>query len=318
MRPTRPHAARGHSALVLATEERLMDIRAALPLLLQLSIFLVVMALGLSPRSAAPRHSKRRKGLIARSVLALNVVVPVLAIATVLLLRPARPVAIAIVLLSISPVPPFLPRTLLKLSRDDAYVYGILVVSSVLSIVFVPAVLMAFAALQGGRQLAVPLDTVLGVVFITVLLPLALGMTVRRAWPTLAARVEPVVSRIGGLLLLLVVIALFIGLWPAMMSLVGDGTILVVALVVALALASGHLLGGPEPENRVVLALSCAARHPGVALALATAAFPAERAVGAAVLLYLLVNAVYTIPYTAWWKRSQVHLPHGATRPLPH
>ena len=65
-------------------------------------------------------------------------------------------------------------------------------------------------------------------------------------------------------------------------------------------LAIGHLLGGPAPENRTSLAISTASRHPGIALALAQANFPAEKLVLAALLLYLLINAIVSIPYILW------------------
>ena len=67
-------------------------------------------------------------------------------------------------------------------------------------------------------------------------------------------------------------------------------------------------LGGPVPENRTSLAIATSSRHPGVALLLARANFPAEKLVVAAVLLYLLVNAVLAIPYLLWIKRRRTQL----------
>ena len=69
-------------------------------------------------------------------------------------------------------------------------------------------------------------------------------------------------------------------------------------------LAAGHLLGGPDPENRTVLALSTATRHPGVAIALAAANFPDQKLGPAAVFLYLLVSAVATIAALTTWRRG--------------
>ena len=70
--------------------------------------------------------------------------------------------------------------------------------------------------------------------------------------------------------------------------------------------AIGHVLGGPIPQNQTALAIATASRHPGIALILATANFPAETLVGPALLLYLLVNAVVAIPYLLWTKRRQL------------
>jgi BASS family bile acid:Na+ symporter len=70
-------------------------------------------------------------------------------------------------------------------------------------------------------------------------------------------------------------------------------------------LAAGHLLGGPDPENRIVLALSTATRHPGIAIAIAAANFPDQKAAPAAVLLYLIVSALVAKPYLTWVKRRR-------------
>jgi BASS family bile acid:Na+ symporter len=65
----------------------------------------------------------------------------------------------------------------------------------------------------------------------------------------------------------------------------------------------GHLFGEPDPDSRVVLALSTACRHPALALAIAGANFPDERRVLAAILLYLLLNVLLTIPYIKWQRK---------------
>ena len=62
-------------------------------------------------------------------------------------------------------------------------------------------------------------------------------------------------------------------------------------------------LGGPDPDDRAVLALATASRHPGVALAIASANFPGQTLVPAAVLWYLIVSALVSIPYLTWRQR---------------
>jgi bile acid:Na+ symporter, BASS family len=52
-----------------------------------------------------------------------------------------------------------------------------------------------------------------------------------------------------------------------------------------------------------VLALASGARHPGAALAIATANFPEQKLAPAAILLYLLLSAILSIPYVMWGKR---------------
>jgi bile acid:Na+ symporter, BASS family len=91
--------------------------------------------------------------------------------------------------------------------------------------------------------------------------------------------------------------------WPAIVSRIGNGTILAIAAFVLIGLAIGQALGGPEPDDRTVLALCTATRHPGIAMAIAHANFPDEKLVPAAVILYFIVSAILTIPYVTWRRR---------------
>jgi BASS family bile acid:Na+ symporter len=71
-------------------------------------------------------------------------------------------------------------------------------------------------------------------------------------------------------------------------SLIGSGAALSIAMVVVIAIAAGHWLGGPDPDERSTLALASAMRHPGIAMAIASLNVPQEPRVPAAVILYLL------------------------------
>ena len=73
-------------------------------------------------------------------------------------------------------------------------------------------------------------------------------------------------------------------------------------------LAVGHLLGGPDPDDRTVLALATCARHPAVALTM-TYRNADQPGVLAAVLVVLLVASLVSLPYVRWRAQS-----HGGAR----
>jgi BASS family bile acid:Na+ symporter len=81
--------------------------------------------------------------------------------------------------------------------------------------------------------------------------------------------------------------------------------VLAIAVVVAMGLAAGHWLGGPNPDDRTALAIASSMRHPGVALAIARLNFPEDRLVPAAVLLFIIVNMLITLPYGMWRRRAR-------------
>jgi BASS family bile acid:Na+ symporter len=99
------------------------------------------------------------------------------------------------------------------------------------------------------------------------------------------------------------VLPVLVKLFPAFQTLAGDGTLLVMTIYAVGALAIGHLAGGPDQGNRTVLALSTAARHPGVAILLATTNFAGERLATPAVLLLVIVSSIAAAPYLALTRR---------------
>jgi BASS family bile acid:Na+ symporter len=87
-----------------------------------------------------------------------------------------------------------------------------------------------------------------------------------------------------------------------MWALVGNGTLVAIAAFVVLGLAIGHVLGGPNPHDRSVLALATASRHPAIALTIAQTNFPNQPVVPA-ILIYLILGVVLGIPYIKWRQR---------------
>ena len=105
------------------------------------------------------------------------------------------------------------------------------------------------------------------------------------------------------MLLVVAFVPVLIAQWRAIVALVGDFTLLATVAFVLVGLAVGHFLGGPDPDQRTVLALSTATRHPAVAMAIAHDAHD-KHAVLAAILLILLVGGIASVPYVQWRRRS--------------
>jgi BASS family bile acid:Na+ symporter len=289
-----------------------MSPAAAIHAAFSLSIGLIVFSLGLRcvPRDAT--FLLRERGLLFRSILAMNVVQPLVAILLVSITNVHPAVKVALVALAVSPVPPVLPNKQLKLVVRTSYVYGELFATAVLSIIFIPAT-MALLAHVSGRATYVPTATVARIICVSILVPLALGMLVRRLWPAFALKAGPLISTAGTAVLAVAASIALVAAWPAVNLLIGNGTVLVCLLFAAIGVFVGHVIGGPSADDRTVLALSNAARHPAMAIAIGAAAFPEQKLVPAAVVLYLFASAIATAPYTAWRKRL-----HAARAPTAH
>jgi len=279
-----------------------MDLVALLGLAVRASIFLIVFSLGLGATHEDALYLFRRPGQLVRSLLAMNVVMPLVAAGLAAAFDLGVPVEAVLIALAVSPVPPVLPRKELKAGGRASYAVGLLVAAALLAIVFVPLAVevlgWAFA-----REARMPASAVARLVAITVLLPIAAGIIVKRVAPALAGRIVGPISVGATVLLGAAALLIMFSAWPAAMALIGNGRVLAIAGFIVIGLVAGHLLGGPDPEDRIVLALSTASRHPGIALAIATTNFPGEKRVIGAVLLYLLVSAIVSIPYLTWRRR---------------
>jgi len=273
-------------------------------LALTASIFLLVFALGMRANVEHATYLFRRPARLLRGFLAMGVVVPVVAAALVALVHRDPAIEIALLLMAVSPIPPILPAKLLELGGRSRYVFGLLVAASLIAIVWVPLAIEVLGWVF-HRKAHVGAGVVARVVGVTVLLPLAVGLVVRRVAPLAAERVAPRVSRAGNALLLAGLVAVLLFMAPAIVTLVGNGTILVIAAIVGTGLLAGHWLGGPDADDRTALAIASSTRHPGVALTIARLNFPEETRVPAAVCLFLLVNALVTLPYGTWRRRQR-------------
>jgi BASS family bile acid:Na+ symporter len=268
----------------------------------QASLVLTVLGVGLhsTPRDAA--YLFRHPGMLAKTIFSMNVVMPLFAVwlAVVFSLDPT--VKLALIALSMSPVPPFLPNKVTKSGGEASYNIGLLTATSMLAVVIIP-ISIWLLGMVFSLPLRMPWQVIAKLVGATILVPLAIGIGVRQFAPSIAARIEKPTTIIASVLLVGAFLPIVIGAWPDIMTLIGNGTLAAIVAITLAGLAVGHLLGGPNHEDRVVLALSTASRHPAVAIAIATATLPNIALVGAAVLLALLVCAVVSLPYSIWSRR---------------
>jgi BASS family bile acid:Na+ symporter len=291
-----------------------MTVAALAALSLKVSLLFIVVSTGMSGRRGDIVALLRTPGLLFRSILSMLIVAPVIAaaLATTRELPPA--IKIALVMLAVSPVPPFLPGKELRAGGRRSYVISLLAISAMLSIVTIPLTLQVLSR-TFGLSLSISAMEIAKPVAITVLIPLVAGLTLQRLAPAFSASWARRVSIVGMVLLLIGAIPQLYRLMPAFRQLAGDGTLAVFAGYAIFALLIGHLLGGPVSEDRTVLALCTATRHPFIAIVLSQANFGSEKLVGPAIILALLVTMVASAPYVAMRRRPQA--PDRAKAPPP-
>jgi BASS family bile acid:Na+ symporter len=285
-----------------------MTLAELIPLILKASIITLVFALGLRTALSDVTYLFRHPTQLVKSFLSMNVIMPVVAAIIVLAFSLRPPVSMTLIALSLCPTPPLLPNKGAKAGGNASYGVSLMAVCAVAAIVTIPIAIEVIERLF-GIPLHMPPVAVAKLVMMMMILPLAAGLIVRRLAAALAETLSTWLSRIATVVLLCGVLAIIVASWGAMVDLVGDGTLLAVAVFTVAGLLVGHLLGGPDPTDRTVLAIATAARHPGLSLAIIQINFPDQKGVLPMLLIYLLVSAICSAPYVAWRKRRGVALP---------
>jgi BASS family bile acid:Na+ symporter len=278
-----------------------------LPLALRGSLFLLVLAVGMDSSMQQATFVIRQPRILLRSVFALAVVVPAFAALVVAVLPLEGFVKIGIMLMAVSPLPPFMPMKDISAGGRRRYVYGLLVAVSLLAVVMVP-ITVAILAHVFGTAASIGAEPVLHLLLVSIIIPFTAGMLIHHLAPERSEHAAAIVNKTAAALLLLCMLPILVEMMPAVWRLIGDGSVLTVVLVAVGALLAGHVLGGPDQQDRGALAIACTTRHPGVALLVAHQNFP-EPQIKAVILLFLIVGVLVCLPYQVWFKRHRLAVP---------
>lgn len=277
-----------------------MSIDAALRVAFTIAVGTSLFGTGLTTTWRDLAYLFRRPTLLVGSMLATAVVAPLVALVLWRTLPIGPPAAIAIVAGALAPGVPLLPRTAGRIGGNVALASSLMVVSACAGVVTIP-LWLSIAGRIAGLHIAVGPVHVARLLGATIVLPLLAGVALRSARPSLAARLVTPVEAI--VVALLPGLALFV-LLAGFGALVHLGWAALVAMIVAplVALVVGHLFGGPEPGDRVVLAIANAMRFPALAGLVATTAFPEVPALPS-IVAYFVIALLVGFPYQRWQRR---------------
>jgi BASS family bile acid:Na+ symporter len=278
-----------------------MTLQQLITLAITASLVGLVFALGLKGAAGDLLYLVRRPGKLFRSLLAMNIVMLIFALAVAMLFPLAIEVKIALIALAVSPVPPILPSKQAKAGGTQSYALSLLMVAAIAAIAIVPLSIEVVGYIFHA-EFHMPAVRVLPPVLITVIAPLLLGVVFRRLFPAIAERIARPISLLSLALLVVAAVPVVFTSGITFWSLVGNGVVVFLILFTVIGIIVGHLLGGPESDDRTDLALATGTRHPGVAMAIATLNFPDHSAVIAVMLWHLVIGAIVSVPYVRWRK----------------
>jgi BASS family bile acid:Na+ symporter len=281
-----------------------MEIKTLLSHFAQLTLFAVMLSMGLNLRFRGVVALARQPVLLLRSLLAAFVLVPLAAIAVVKLPGLSFDVRAGIALMAIAPGAPMIYHKMLKGPADSTLAGSFQITMALLSVALVPLWIAILSALSPADAWVEP-QTIAKQVFSAQLIPILLGTSLCHWLPDLAEEFEAPLARISdGMLLVLIVLILAIAL-PKVLT-AGIPTVIAVVLMATAALLAGHWAGGPDPRTRLAIAVANATRNAGLALMLAAINFPNQEAMLSIIATYALISAVAGKVYT---KQCQQRLP---------
>jgi len=264
------------------------------------TLFTVMFDLGLAIVPGEFRWVLQHPAQLLKGLFCVLIAVPVIAMVVTRVLDLPRLAEVGIVLMAISPGAPVALRRSLGAGGHRAFAPALQIAVAILAVVSMPLSIAALDEYYGAQAIIAPRHLARQV-FFAQLLPLALGMVMTRMFVTTAARLAPRLHRLGGTLLIIFLVVVLIDILPVVIG-AGWHVAAAIAIVTALALAIGHLLGGPEPATRTATAITSAARNPGLALLVLTLN-ASQPAIAATVLAYVMVSALTVIPYAIWRSR---------------
>src|SRR5262245_57514118 len=98
-----------------------MDLKHLVLLALKISVFTMVFGFGLRATSKDLLYLLRRPGLLVRSLIAVLVIMPAVAVAMARWFDLRQTAAVTLLALSISPVPPLLPKKIAQAAGQQSY-----------------------------------------------------------------------------------------------------------------------------------------------------------------------------------------------------
>jgi len=210
----------------------------------------------------------RNLQLVILSLAANFVLVPLLALALLLIFPLTEGLSIGLLLLGNAAGAAFLPKLAQAAKGDVAFAVGLMVLLMVATIAYLPVVLPLLLPGIAIDPWAIARSLVL-----LLLIPLAIALFIRARYGEVAEGLLPLMNQAANLSLLALGVAFFVVYFTDLVGAIGTTAILVTIIFVTVSLAIGYVLGGPGGGTKRVLGVGTAQRNLSAALAIAALNF---------------------------------------------
>jgi len=290
----------------------------AIQLFVVVTLFITMLGLGLGLTRDSLNLWLRQPAMAVRVALGSSLLVPLRGV--LLLHGPwsgaiAQPIRVAMALMALCPSAPLAIRTVRRQGGDHALAALVQVMAAIIAMVSIPLLAPFFPhAFDRGwlaGQVSLTLQTgwevALQVARVQVL-PLLLGLALRRRRPALADRLEKPLNRIAALLLLLLTLLILVSASHFLLGFLTAnlaGLLLMAVQVIGCLLIGQALAGSHGAQHGPTTALVTAMRNAGLALLFADQFGDDVYGLKLAFLLYVLLTAMIGKPVLRLSQRQQ-------------
>ena len=262
-----------------------MPIDKLINILIIITLFEMMVAIGLGVRLAEIKEVARNPGLVTRAALANYFLVPVFVLGLLFLFHPAPLVSAGFLIVAVCPGAPYGPPFTAIARKNVTAATGLMVILAGSSAVAAPLLLyLLLPVMAGTERLNVDTSRILITLLMTQLVPLCTGLLIRELRPALASKLQKPLNQLSKVLNILVVAFILIAQFHVLSAVRPVAYAGMTALLV-LSLVSGWLLGESGGANRKAMAFVTSVRNVSMSLVIATGSFPGSPAV-MAVLVY--------------------------------
>lgn len=292
-----------------------MDLKELLSSFAQITLFAVMLSMGMVLGFRGIVRLWRRPSLLLRCVVAAFVAVPLAAMVVTKVLPLPFEVRAGIAAMAVIPGAPVIYRKMIKGPGDAELAGSFQATMALLSIALVPLWFGIITELYPIGASA-PLAVVFKQIMLVQGIPLLVGAAIAHWLPDLADDFNEPLNRISSAMLVGVVL-LVVVMGLSLVLKAGPLPIFAVVLMAAAGLVAGHYLGGSDPTTRQTIALANGSRNAGLALALITLNFPAvAQEVLVTIASYAVMSGIAGKIYTHLYQKQLARRAHPQDAPV--
>lgn len=281
-----------------------MNIDQVINILVTITLFEMMIAVGLGVRFSQIVGVARDVGLLTRAAIANYLIVPAAAVALLLVFHAHPLVAAGFLIAAVCPGAPYGPPFTTMAKGNVAQSVGLMVILAASSAIVAPLLLKVLLPWMAGDQpLHVNVSKMVFTLIVSQLLPLGIGLFVRKSRPELAEKLQKPANKLSTVLNLIVFGLIVAVDYKTLAAIRPLGFLGMFVLAIA-ALAAGWLLGGPGSGDRKAMGLTTGVRNVGVSLVIATGSFPGTPAVTSALAYAVFQTILLGLIAFAWGRVS--------------